>query len=249
MMTLLGLASLATFGVAHAASRLIAGKEPWTTPSFVINHNYTHVLQSLSWTNLRNMGLIFDGCHQSHKALPPGGTFDEIGRPLHGWMTAGLPYLEQNQLYDAINLEIPWDDPANAKPFQKVLIFYRNVKVPVQYNRDDQGYALSHYAGNAHVLGGDRAWKLEEIKDGAAQTIMVGEAAGNFRPWGDPVNWRDPALGINKSPEGFGSPFPGGAQVLFADGSVHFIKDTIDPKVLKALGTPDGGETISADQF
>ena len=38
---------------------------------------------------------------------------------------------------------------------------------------------------------------------------MAGEVAGDFKPWGDPTNWRDPALGINRSPEGFGGPLSG----------------------------------------
>ena len=33
------------------------------------------------------------------------------------------------------------------------------------------------------------------------------------------------------------------------DGSVRFIKNTVDPKVLKALSTPAGGETLSSDQY
>jgi prepilin-type N-terminal cleavage/methylation domain-containing protein/prepilin-type processing-associated H-X9-DG protein len=42
---------------------------------------------------------------------------------------------------------------------------------------------------------------------------------------------------------------PGGVNVCFADGSVHFIKDTIGQTVWWALGTRAGGEVISADQY
>jgi prepilin-type processing-associated H-X9-DG protein len=186
---------------------------------------------------------------RSHKVLPPGATFNRFGRPLHGWMTATLPDLEQNQVYNAINLDLPWDAPANEEPFKKMIFIYRNVKVPIQYTHDAQGYALSHYAGNAHVLGGDQAWRIDEMTDGAAQTILIGEAAGDFRPWGDPVSWRDPALGINKSPVGFGGPFKGGANIGFADGSVRFVRETIAPRVFQALGTPNGGEKIRDDEY
>jgi prepilin-type processing-associated H-X9-DG protein len=42
---------------------------------------------------------------------------------------------------------------------------------------------------------------------------------------------------------------PGGVNVLFLDGSVHFIKDSIDRPTLRALGTRSGGEVVSADGF
>ena len=42
---------------------------------------------------------------------------------------------------------------------------------------------------------------------------------------------------------------PGGVNLLFADGSVHFIKDTINTVPWRALGTCAGGEVISADSF
>ncbi|WP_169977621.1 DUF1559 domain-containing protein [Tautonia rosea] len=42
---------------------------------------------------------------------------------------------------------------------------------------------------------------------------------------------------------------PGGVNALFADGSVRFIKETIDPFAWRALGTVNGGEVISADQY
>jgi prepilin-type N-terminal cleavage/methylation domain-containing protein/prepilin-type processing-associated H-X9-DG protein len=41
----------------------------------------------------------------------------------------------------------------------------------------------------------------------------------------------------------------GGVNALFADGSVHFVKDTINPVTWRALGTIGGGEVISSDQY
>lgn len=43
----------------------------------------------------------------------------------------------------------------------------------------------------------------------------------------------------------FGSQHPGGANFVFADGSVHFISDDIDEVLYEALGSRDGEETIS----
>jgi prepilin-type processing-associated H-X9-DG protein len=42
---------------------------------------------------------------------------------------------------------------------------------------------------------------------------------------------------------------PGGANVLAADGSVKFIKNTISPQMWWALGTRANGEVISADAY
>ena len=48
---------------------------------------------------------------------------------------------------------------------------------------------------------------------------------------------------------GFRSLHPGGASFLMGDGSVKFIKETINQTSYMALGTRAGGEIISADQF
>ena len=42
---------------------------------------------------------------------------------------------------------------------------------------------------------------------------------------------------------------PGGVNVLFLDGSVHFVKETIDRSTWRALGTRAGGEVISASDL
>jgi prepilin-type processing-associated H-X9-DG protein/prepilin-type N-terminal cleavage/methylation domain-containing protein len=47
---------------------------------------------------------------------------------------------------------------------------------------------------------------------------------------------------------GVSSLHPGGVNVLFLDGSVHFIKDDIDYRTWLALGTIAGGEIIGTDR-
>ena len=42
---------------------------------------------------------------------------------------------------------------------------------------------------------------------------------------------------------------PGGVSVLFADGSVHFVKSSISNVVWWALGSKDGGEVVSSDAY
>ena len=43
--------------------------------------------------------------------------------------------------------------------------------------------------------------------------------------------------------------YPGGANMFFADGSVHFFKESIDPRVIVYMITRAGGEVVSADQY
>jgi prepilin-type N-terminal cleavage/methylation domain-containing protein/prepilin-type processing-associated H-X9-DG protein len=42
---------------------------------------------------------------------------------------------------------------------------------------------------------------------------------------------------------------PGGVNALFADGSVHFVKNSINGQAWRSLGTPGGGEVVSGDAY
>ena len=58
-----------------------------------------------------------------------------------------------------------------------------------------------------------------------------------------PCNTNIPAFNAARSRH------PGGVHVLFGDGHVKFIRDAIDVGVWRALGSPAGGEVVSADAY
>ncbi len=229
-------AGIAAVGIAHQLAWLVRSPEPWldTGPREASR-------RTQSMNNLRQQALAFHAYHDKHGHAPQAGTFDEHGRGLHGWLTFLLPSLEQQQLYDGIQLDRPWSDPANAETFGTRVPFYQFPGAPQQ---TPDGYAAAHYALNARLVRPGLPIRLIAPPDGAANTILAGEVIENAPAWGYHANWRDPALGINRSTQGFGSPSFGGASFSFADGSVKFLNDDIDPQVLRALSTPDGGERL-----
>lgn len=101
------------------------------------------------------------------------------------------------------------------------------------------------------------------VRDGLSYTIFVGERHSKV----DSSTWVGVVHGV-KHPiarimgtamwppnshadmfEIFSSKHPEGAQFVFGDGSIKFLKDQIDPWVYMALATRDGYEIISHDRY
>ena len=82
---------------------------------------------------------------------------------------------------------------------------------------------------------------FKNITDGTSHTIMLVEVDDEHAvPWTKPDDMPfDPA----DPKKGVGSRYEQGFFAAYCDGSVRFIKKTIDPKTLKALMT-HGGEMI-----
>jgi prepilin-type N-terminal cleavage/methylation domain-containing protein/prepilin-type processing-associated H-X9-DG protein len=69
-------------------------------------------------------------------------------------------------------------------------------------------------------------------------------------PQTNAVSWKFDAHNRDMGQFGFRSNHPGGVQFLFGDGSVRFLKETIDiRKVYWALSTRDGGEIVSGGDY
>lgn len=191
---------------------------------------------------LKALGLAVHNYADTELVLPAGATLAVNGTPLYGWTVPLLPYLDQQALYDSIDRAQASDAPANRAAFQTTV---KGLQTPLIHETEAGGWPVSHFAGNVHVLRPGKSLSLEAIPDGISNTVLLGTAAGDFVPWGSPDNLRDPALGMNAGPKSFGCPGRDGAFFLNADGSVRIIRKQMDPQVLKALGTPDGHESIS----
>jgi prepilin-type processing-associated H-X9-DG protein len=165
----------------------------------------------------------------------PEVKLDSRGRMLHSWQTAILHYLGKS-FYGSFDPDKPWDDPVNSAYFRGIVPEYLNPAIETV--RSPQGYALSHYAGNVNLFATAKPLALKEVEGGLAGTILAGEVSAEFKPWGDPTNLRDPILGINSVPGGFGSPSQMGANFVFLDGSVRSVRSTTDPNVLRKMSTP-----------
>jgi type II secretory pathway pseudopilin PulG len=136
--------------------------------------------------------------------------------------------------------------------------------------RDDRG----HYEG---VFPPNRPRCLNDIPDGTSNTILVAECAGRPQLWrgrgqvpnlwlsGGPWASRNLLWCRGATPDGtafFGSCavnctndrevygfHPGGANVVFAEGSVRFLGADISIRVFANLVTRDGGEVVSDTEY
>jgi hypothetical protein len=227
-------AGIAVVGISHQTAWLLTSPEPLFEGGIRVA-----AARSKSQNNLKEIGLAVHNRADKANGQLPGSVVDSHGTLLHGWQTQLLPYLEEDALYNQINQRLPWNHPGQGTVFQTPLKVYLRPDAPTD---PIGGFAVSHYAGNINLLGGEQPMTLKELRvgRGISNVILAGEAAAQFRPWGDPTNLRDPRLGLNKDPRGFGSNYYGykGAQFVMADGSVRSFSDEADPEFIEALANP-----------
>ncbi len=84
---------------------------------------------------------------------------------------------------------------------------------------------------------------------------VSGQPNNKYRPMYEQVSWSLPPGPLGTAGNNAGandelfSFHPGGVNCLFGDGSVHFIKESINVVTLRSLVTLKGGEVVSSDQY
>ncbi|MFN3189895.1 MAG: DUF1559 domain-containing protein [Aureliella sp.] len=184
--------------------------------------------------NMKQISLALLNYETTYGSFPPAYTVDANGQPLHSWRTLILPFLEQKNLYDQIDLTKPWDHPVN-QPFNDLVIMTYVCPSTVL----DPG--MTTYVAPIHpqgVLSGSVPTKISEITDGASNTLLIVEVDAI-----NAVHWMEPS-DIDGVLFPTGTAHTGGGNVAMSDGSVNFISDAIDPLVRDAMLTKDGGESV-----
>ncbi len=191
--------------------------------------------------NLKQIALALHTYHDAYGSFPPAYLADDNGKPMHSWRVLILPFIEQRALYDRYDFTKPWDAPENRNVLDKMPDIF---KCPSHGNTGRGN--TTHYAavtGPNCTFDGTKALRIRDIKDGAANVVMVGEAVGAEIPWTSPVDidiTQHPALG---NPNGFSSDHNTGdiCQFVCADGHVVVVSKKVDQQTLDRLYRIDDG--------
>jgi prepilin-type N-terminal cleavage/methylation domain-containing protein/prepilin-type processing-associated H-X9-DG protein len=140
--------------------------------------------------NLTQLILAVQNYESAHRVYPSGTT--DKNRPIvnepqgyhHNWITQLLPYLEEKNTYNHVDFTAGVYDPKN-KPVRKVHV--AAFLCPSNPFTTSDSIALSSYAGSHHdveapididnhgVFFLNSAIRYEDISDGTAHTIFIGE--------------------------------------------------------------------------
>jgi len=133
--------------------------------------------------NLRILTLGFMLYHETYGHFPPQYTVDEAGGPLHSWRVLILPFIDENELYESIDLTKPWDDPANRHAHDKCP---KILRCPAA--RLKPGF--TNYLGNAWDQGAlvpQTGRTILDFKDGLSNSILLFEVRPDQAvPWMSP---------------------------------------------------------------
>ena len=104
------------------------------------------------------------------------------------------------------------------------------------------------WPGDVRVTGG--AFVVPRLN--APPVLIGGPSCQDNVPAPHSLNWSLPPNNppcLNLGQWGFRSRHPGGANFLFADGSVKFLKESVNYLTYRSLGTRANGEVLSADSY
>ena len=226
-----------------------------------------------SWctSNLRQIGIALHNYHDARQAFPPGcierRRFRSTAERQLAWSVLILPMLEESSLADRFDMSAAYDDPVNREAAGAVLSVYLCPSTAtLADDRDDDddglttaGLGVTDYGGMfgsqevAQLMNGVMIWDkpiaIGDIRDGTSYTIQVAEDSGRGTAmdgeWANGENIFDQGRKINVSMHNeMWSDHSGGVYTLYCDGSVHFLNETTDAKVIQALCTREGGERI-----
>jgi hypothetical protein len=166
----------------------------------------------------------------------------EPARPLLSWRVDLLPFgLQEDNLYRRFQMDQPWDSPAN-RPLAS-----QHVE-PYVFSYDPPGSSNTRWRGfsgpGAVFEPGTQARIPGSFPDGTSNTLFCVESAEAVG-WTEPNDYpftnphRPAAFGGPKGPAAtlpvLGRPGADGFLMVMCDGSVRYVRKSIDPKTLAML--------------
>ncbi len=210
--------------------------------------------------NLRQLALTIESYHSQYSTFPTAAedNLDLSPEKRLSWIIHIYPFVEASNIYAKMDHKKGWDAEENRFA---ALIRLRILDCPGYATPPPSTMNPTCYVGitgigmdainlpledrRAGFFGYDRILKAEGIKNHAGSILMLAETSQGQGSW-TAAGWPT-ARGLipDGSPYiGAGGQFGGnhrdGANVAFADGSVRFVENTIDPAVWEAMATLSG---------
>jgi prepilin-type processing-associated H-X9-DG protein len=208
-------------------------------------------------STLKNLGIVMHNYVEGHDGTFPDTVSGASDGAQQSWRINLLPLLDQPDLRSSYSPTVAWDAPANLPVGRTRLHSF--ICSANNFPTDDSGRYFAAFAaltGPSTVFPTQQGIRLAEVTDGTSHTILIGECSGLTIVWTEPrdINVSKQKIGINLSGDRprfsssiLSSYHRGGAYAAFADGHVQFLSEKIDPRVLQALTTATGAETIPDD--
>lgn len=194
-----------------------------------------------STNNLKQLAIAMHMYMDGNKGRFPADIVDKNGKALLSWRVRLLPYVEQEILYKQFRLDEPWDSEHNKSLIAKMPDVFKS---PAQKSPAGTTTYLGPF-GEGYLFrpkANGEGLRINDIQDGTSLTIMFVEVADSAAiEWTRPGDWSPDVKDPTKALIGH---YPDGFTAAFCDGSVRYIKKTIDAKTLLALLTTAGNEPI-----
>ncbi len=201
-----------------------------------------------SMNNLKQLGLAMHNFHHMFGAFPAAHNMNADGQPLLSWRVHLLPLLEEESLYDQFRLDESWDSPHNQRLIARMPDVFRAPGSQASLGKTNY---LGVRGEEMALIAPRRAERypqgssLKEFLNSTSNTLMIVEADDQSAvEWTRPVDFE---ADLDQPLKGLVGLRPGGFQAMFADGSVRFISETIDPVILRRLFTKADGQPVRRD--
>lgn len=137
-----------------------------------------------AFDNLQKLAAGLQKYYQQNSRYPQASSTTSSGIPTLSWRVEILPYLGYKELYDKFDFNKPW----NREPNQSLLAYIPDEFVSPERFDTSTNFLLP--ADKSFMFGDRRSPRLNQIEDGADNTIMLVEVNDSLAvPWTQPTDY------------------------------------------------------------
>jgi len=212
-----------------------------------IHGAHENAQQSVCRGHLSQLNLALLNYEDRFGSFPPASVRDSDGKPAHSWRVLILPFLEQQELFDAYCFDEPWNGPRNRRLADSMPPVFRCPSEPYGRPRHLTNYVA--VVGQYTAFSGSGTSSLRDLPDRGENTLLVAEVTSTLVHWMEPIdiNADQMSFHINDTEQpSLSSVHPKGPGIICvrSPGAWRFAPNT-PPDVVRRFVESKPGESIT----